>query len=132
MTDKSLSPVTENTAAHSKNGIASTVVISVFTLINLILFFGALIHMDPSAWGGTVPPTEELGEMSILVVAIYGAVLVFLWGWMLAISITHTVCLIFSIRNRKSPLKSIRILSYVLDVLNAVLIVTPILKIWVF
>ena len=114
-----------------RKGLTSTIIISIFVLINLFIFFTMLIHADPADLSAGVNP-EEMGEMSILAFLIYGYVMVFIWGWMLLIALTHAICLIFTIRNRKADSRTIRIINIVLDVCNVALIITPILKIWVF
>ena len=50
-------------------------------------------------------------------------------GWAALIALTHAICLIFTIRNRKSPIKAIRIINLVLDAANIFLIIAPIVRI---
>lgn len=104
-----------------KKRIVSTVILSItlsilliFVLNNLTLdLHKAFENMQSDA------SIEEYGEMSMLVVAIGGlgmivASIVFLTLFINA-TISAGICLIFSIRNRKSCLKPIRIINYVLD-----------------
>ena len=115
-----------------RKGITSTVIISILVLINLFVFFAMLFPGNvEDMFANADADLSEMGELSLLYVAIMGSIVLFFYGWMLAISLTHTICLIFTIRNRKSPLGVIRIINVILDICNIALIVTPILKIWV-
>ena len=114
-----------------KKGLTSTILISILVVINLFLFFTMFINVDPSDLQGSVN-TEEMGEMAMVGLLIVGGVLTVIYGWMLLISLTHIICLIFTIRNRRADAKAIRIINLVLDVCNVILILGPILKIWVF
>ena len=114
-----------------KKGLTSTILISILVVINLFLFFSIFINVDPSDLqvNGS---SEEMGEMVMLEMLVVGGVLAVIYGWMLLIALTHAICLIFTIRNRHADAKAIRCINVVLDVCNALLIVGPILKIWVF
>ena len=50
-----------------RKGLTSTIIISIFVLINLFIFFTMLIHADPADLSAGVNP-EEMGEMSLLAV----------------------------------------------------------------
>ena len=114
-----------------KKGLTSTILISILVVINLFLFFTMFINVDPSdlQYEGS---SSDLDEMVMLEFLIMGGVLAVIYGWMLLIALTHVICLIFTIRNRRADAKAIRIINLVLDVCNVILILGPILKIWVF
>ena len=119
-----------------KTRIPSTIVNSVFVLINGFFMFFLLIPMDYRDLiqnsAESIPQEENMGMLAMVPLLLVGAIVVALIFWMLAIAIMHAIWLIFSIRNRKSPIKAVRVISYVLDASNAILVLAPIIKIIVY
>ena len=119
-----------------KTRIPSTVVISIFVLINSFFMFYLLIPLDfrelLQSTGESMPETENIGMIALVPLLLVGAMIAFFLFWMLAIAITHAILLIFTIKNRKSPLKSVRIINYVLTAANVALIAAPIIKLAVY
>ena len=119
-----------------KTRIPSTVVISIFVLINSFFMFYLLLPMDIRELlqntGEAMPDTENMGMIGMLPLLLVGAVIVFFLFWMLAIAITHAICLIFTIKNRRSPIKSVRIINVILTVANIALVAAPIVKILIY
>ena len=119
-----------------KTRIPSTVVTSIFVLINGFFMFFLLIPMDfrelLQGAGESMPDTENIGMIAMVPLLLIGGMIVFFLGWMLAVAITHAILLIFTVKNRKSPIKAVRIINYVLDVANVILITTPIIKLLTF
>lgn len=119
-----------------KTRIPSTVVASIFVLINGFFTFFLLMPMDLREFlqntGESMPDTENTGMIAMVPLLMVGAVIVFFLFWMLAIAITHAILLIFTIKNRKSPLKPVRIINYVLSAANIALIAAPIIKLAVY
>ena len=119
-----------------KTRIPSTIVNSVFVLINGFFMFFLLIPMDYREIiqnsAESIPQEENMGMLAMVPLLLVGAIVVALIFWMLAIAIMHAIWLIFSIRNRKSPIKAVRVISYVLDASNAILVLAPIIKIIVY
>ena len=112
-----------------KPRITSTVIISALVLINLFFFVTAIAPVDLATFVGD-PLPDNPGEVELLWGGlVVGFVIVFLAGWALSIALTHAICLIFTIKNRRSSLKAIRIINVVLDVANVALIAGPIIKI---
>ena len=119
-----------------KTRIPSTVVTSIFVLIHGFFMFFLLIPMDfrelLQGAGESMPDTENIGMIAMVPLLLIGGMIVFFLGWMLAVAITHAILLIFTVKNRKSPIKAVRIINYVLDVANVILITTPIIKLLTF
>ncbi len=119
-----------------KTRITSTVIISIFVLINGFFTLYLLLPIDLnnliSDSAGSMPEVENAGMIMMMPLLLLGAMVVFFFCWMLAISVTHAICLIFTIKNRKSPIKAVRIINYVLDAANIFLIATPIIKFIMF
>ena len=112
-----------------KPRIASTVIISVLVLINLFFFVTAIAPVDLATFIGD-PLPDNPGEIELLWGGLaVGIVIVLIAAWALSIALTHAICLIFTIKNRNSSLKAVRIINLVLDVANVVLILGPIIKI---
>ena len=112
-----------------KPRITSTVIISVLVLINLFLFVTAIAPLDFAEFVGD-PLPENPGEIELLWGGlVVGVVIMAFVGWTAAIALTHAICLIFTIKNRRSSLKAVRIINIVLDVANVALIIGPIIKI---
>ena len=80
----------------------------------------------------SMPDTENAGMIMLMPLLLVGAVIAFFLFWMLAIVITHSILLIFTIKNRKSPLKPVRIINYVLTAANIILIAAPIIKFLIY
>lgn len=121
-----------------KKRIVSTVILSITLSILLIFVLNNLTLDLHKAFENMQSDAliEEYGDMSMLVVVIGGlgiivASVVFLTLFTNA-TISAGICLIFSIRNRKSCLKSIRIINYVLDGGFAFVIAASITKIILF
>ena len=119
-----------------KTRIPSTIVISIFVLINSFFMFYLLLPMDIRGLlensAGSIPNDENMGMIAMVPMLLAGAVIVFFLFWMLAIAITHAICLIFTIKNRRSPIKSVRIINVILTVANIALVAAPIVKILIY
>ena len=119
-----------------KTRIPSTVIISIFVLINSFFMFFLLIPMDIrellQSSGESMPDADNMGMIAMVPLLLIGAVVVFFLFWMLAIALTHAICLIFTIKNRRSPLRSVRIINYILSVANILLVAAPIIKILIY
>ncbi len=119
-----------------KTRIPSTVVISIFVLINSFFMFYLLLPMDLAELikgsAESMPNVENIGMIALVPMLLVGAMIVFFLFWMLAIAITHAICLIFTIKNRRSPIKSVRMINYILTAANIALIAAPIIKILVY
>ena len=115
-----------------KTRIPSTVVTSIFVTINGFFMFYLLLPMDlrelAQSTADSMPNEENIGMIAMVPLLIIGAMVVFFLFWMLAIAITHAILLIFTIKNRKSPLKPVRIINYILTAANILLIAAPIVK----
>jgi hypothetical protein len=112
-----------------KPRITSTVIISVLVLINLFFFLSVIAPLNLADVVGD-PLPEKPGEVALIWGGLaVGVAIAAFAGWALSIAVTHAICLIFTIKNRHSTLKAVRIINVVLDVANAVLIVGPIIKI---
>lgn len=115
---------------NNNKRIISTVIISILVLINLyIVFFVFCKNPLSSIFDGKID-AEKTGIIGAFFAALavgvaYAIVLI----WHIVIIILHLVCLFFTIRNCKSILKPVRIINYVLDFLNVVLIITPLILI---
>ena len=110
-----------------KSRIPSTVVISILVLINLYFLCVAILPLDIGALISPLP--EEHDAITLLWTGIAAGVAILTFeAWALSIAITHAICLIFTVKNRKSPFKAVRIINIVLDVANVFLIVAPITK----
>ncbi len=109
---------------RDKPRITSTVIISIFLLINIILTCSLFMIGFKSI------KAEEGQEAGIIFVALFAGVgIVFVLLIYAAIVVSSGVCLAFSVANRKSTLKPVRIISYCYDGLLAAVIVTSIIKI---
>ena len=119
-----------------KTRIPSTIVSSIFVTINGFLMFYLLLPMDFRELlensAQSMPDTENAGMIMLMPLLLVGAVIAFFLFWMLAIVITHSILLIFTIKNRKSPLKPVRIINYVLTAANIILIAAPIIKFLIY
>ena len=119
-----------------KTRIPSTIVTAIFVQINSFFMFFFLLPMDLhqllESSAESMPETDGMGMIAMVPLLLVGAVIVFFLFWMLAIAITHAICLIFTIRNRRSPIKSVRIINVVLTVANIALVAAPIVKILIY
>ena len=119
-----------------KTRIPSTVVSSAFVIINGFFMFFLLLPMDFSellkSSAESMPSTENIGMIAMMPLLLVGAMIAFFIFWMLAIAITHAILLVFTIKNRKSPLKPVRIINCILSVANIALITAPIIKFLVY
>lgn len=119
-----------------KTRVPSTVIISIFVLINSFFMFFLLIPMDIRELlqnsGESMPDADNMGMIAMVPLLLIGAVVVFFLFWMLAIALTHAICLIFTIKNRKSPLRSVRVINYILSAANILLVAAPIIKILIY
>lgn len=112
-----------------KKRIVSTVIISVLVLINLFIFTTRLMPLDLTEFIGSPLPEDPDGITLMWTALAAGVAMLTFIGWAASIAITHAICLIFTIKNRKSPLKAVRIINLVLDAANVFLIVAPIVRI---
>ena len=114
-----------------RKGLVSTIIISVLCTFNL--FFTCFLHLpfniEEFLGNNQVNIKEENFYAAMLMAGIAGMFLLMVYAWMLLIMVMHSVCLIFTIRNRKASLKWVRIYNYVLDVVNGFLITAPLVKI---
>ena len=119
-----------------KTRIPSTIVTAIFVQINSFFMFFLLLPMDLrellESSAESMPDTDNMGMIAMVPLLLMGAVIVFFLFWMLAIAITHAILLIFTIKNRKSPLKPVRIINYILTAANIILIAAPLLKILLY
>lgn len=119
-----------------KTRIPSTVIISIFVLINSFFMFFLLIPMDIrellQSSEESMPDADNMGMIAMVPLLLIGAVVVFFLFWMLAIALTHAICLIFTIKNRRSPLRSVRVINYILTAANILLVAAPIIKILIY
>lgn len=119
---------------YDKPRIASTIVLGVFLITSLILS----ILLIPVTWGAVKAAADAAkdnadsaegavvaGGVTAFALAI-GMILVFLVY--IGTLITSSICLPFAIKNRKSTLKPIRIISYVYDGLFGAVLVLSIVK----
>ena len=105
-----------------RKGIVSTVIISILIFIGLNLMIGIWIESPFDVFPENQGSAEEYGEIGMILVLIYAAAVLWIFSIPIVIMITHSICLIFTIKNRKSRYKSIRVINYVLDGLNIFLI----------
>ncbi len=121
-----------------KKRITSTIILSIILIILLLFVLPNLTLNLHEAFENMKSDTsiEEYGPMAILVVAIGALGMLFaiaIYCMLFAAAATAAgVCLIFTIRNRKSCLKPIRIINYVLDGGFAFVIVASVTKIILF
>ena len=112
-----------------KKGILSSIIISIISVINLVSFLVILLPFDAEELVENNKQKEEVEAMALMFLGIVvGAAILLLYVWIIAIALTHIICLIFTIKNRKSDSKGIRLCNYVLDVVNLFLIIAPLVK----
>lgn len=115
-----------------KKGIVSSVIISIICVTNLLIFLIVLMPFDAKELIENNRIEDDVEFMMLAVVgAAVGFAILIIYVWIFLTAVTHVICLAFSIRNRRSESKGIRIYNYVLDVVNAFLIIGPIIKILV-
>ena len=120
---------------------SSTIIIGIFIVISAILIawlvpFNLKEHLAGLAESSNGNVPENAGEMIIIynVVAAIGGLAILIAAYVPAfiILINSFISLIFSIKNRKSISKTIRIVNYVYDSILVVFIVFSIVKIVLF
>ncbi len=121
-----------------KKRITSTIILSIILTI-LLIFVLPNLTLNLHESFENIKSNASMGEygpMAILVVAVGAIGMVFAIAiyciLFAAVAITSGVCLIFTIRNRKSCLKPIRIINYVLDGGFSFVIVASVIKIILF
>ena len=112
--------------SYDKPRITSTIVISIFFLATAgftvpSLFAYSWKAIDEATARGTA------GDVFVAIFAAFGIVLYLIY--LGAVIVECAILLPLSISNRKSTLKPVRIISYVLDVLIGALILASIIKI---
>ena len=110
---------------YDKKRITSTVILGIFLAI--AIFVGIMFARISLTELKAENPEEAVGlvfAVLILVVFVFMA-----YG---LIIIASAICLPFAIRNRRSTLKAVRIISYIYDAAFALLIVLSIVKIITF
>ena len=120
---------------YDKKRITSTVIIGVilticlvFTIILLPISWSALeAAIEESKSSQTSPGGEAAATGALALAAAIGVVLVVIIE--IAILIANGICLPFAIKNRRSTLKPIRIISYVYDGLIGAMMLTATVKI---
>ena len=111
-----------------KKCITSTVIISVLVLSGLF-WMRCILPVTLADLAVTLPEgSENMGMMLMFYGAVAGIAFLTFCFLDLAILITHSICLIFTVKNRRSCLKSVRIINYVLDGLNVLLIAAALIK----
>ncbi len=120
---------------------SSTIIIGIFIVISAILVvwlipFNLNEHLARLAENSNSNIPENAGEMIIIyngVAAIGGlAILIAAYVPAFIILINSSISLIFSIKNKKSTSKTIRITNYVYDVILVIFILFGIVKIVLF
>ena len=120
---------------------SSTIIIGIFIIISSILVawlvpFNLKEHLARLAESSSSSVPENAGEMIIIynVVAAIGGLAILIAAYVPAfiILINSFISLIFSIKNRKSISKTIKIVNYAYDAILVVFIVFSIVKIVLF
>lgn len=120
---------------------SSTIIIGIFIVISSILVawlvpFNLKEHLDRLAENSSSNVPENAGEMIIIYngVAATGGLAILIAAYVPAfiILINSFISLIFSIKNRKSISKTIRIVNYAYDAILVVFIVFSIIKLILF
>ena len=119
---------------YDKPRIASTIIIGIILTISLII----TISLLPITWGQISEAIKQNSQsqesaagqvtsaFALSLVAAMGLAVLIIVNFSLAIS--NGICLLFSIKNRKSIFLPVRIISYVYDVALAFVIVTSLVK----
>ena len=120
---------------YDKKRITSTVILGIFLVISILiaLIFISLTWADiDAAMESAKQETQDdpAGQMVVggAIALSLGIVIVLAIGAYGLLLINDTIFLIFSIRNRKSTLKPIRIISYIYDGAFGILIAISIVK----
>ena len=120
---------------------SSTIIIGIFIVISAILIawlvpFNLKEHLARLAENSSSNVPENAGEMIIIYngVAAFGGLAILIAAYVPAfiILINSSISLIFSIKNKKSTSKTIRITNYVYDVILVIFILFGIVKIVLF
>ena len=120
---------------YDKPRIASTIVISVFATIALVITLLTLPinwEMVKEAVDNTADNADNAAGAVAggFVIALFGALAVVLTiALNIANVISMSICLPFSLKNRKSTLKPIRIISYVLDGVTGLILLANIVRV---
>lgn len=115
-----------------KKGILSTIIITIISIINLGIFLVVLLPFNAQELVEANQGKEEMEAMALMFLGIVvGLAILIMYVWIIVIALTHVICLIFTLKNRKSDVRGIRIYNYVLDAVNVFLIIGPIVKILV-
>lgn len=110
-----------------KKRIASTIMISILTVINMIITI-SYISLDMSAERLEILESNEgYGAALAMIAFAYASMMIF--SWFIFIALSHTLCIPFSIRNLNSPVLAVRIINIVLIVAGAFLVVASLIKI---
>ena len=128
----------EDKKKYDKPRIASTIVIGVFLIIGVVLAltfvgftWGTVNQMVEEAKNSSDDPAGQVaGAGVVALVGVIGVVLIFLVY--IGVTIAMSICLPFAIKNRKSTLKPIRIISYVMDGLIGSTLLLSIIKMLLF
>ena len=120
---------------YDKPRIASTIIIGIFTTLCLIATI-IILPFDWSTVKEAVDNTAEssdsaagavVGGFAVALFGVLGIALVFIVA--VANAINSSICLPFAIKNKKSTLKPIRIISYVYDGIIGSLLLVNVIKI---
>ena len=112
-----------------KKRITSTVILGIILLslfILIIIFFP--ISLKEIANSGSSESAEEEGARAIGLIFVYILIIPLLLIASFGAVIIGGICLPFSIRNRLSTLKAVRIISYIYDGLFGLIIILGIIK----
>ena len=109
---------------YDKPRTTSTVIIGVFLLINIVL----AIMLYP-VWWSTIKISETDPAAAPFIALFAGLGVVFVLLIFVAIAVVSLILFFFSLNNRKSTLKQIRITSIVFDSLLGALFVASVIKI---
>ena len=115
---------------YDKKRITSTIILGIILTILIIL---TIIFLPTSLSALQEEASEQesaAGSIALIFVGVIGLVLIFFFQ--IAINVVSGICLIFSIKNRQSTLKPIRIISYVMDALFFAVNITTLVKIIIF
>ena len=108
---------------YDKPRITSTIIIGIFMTITIVII--GLLY--PVSWKAiNEAGSGNVGDVFVVFFAALGIVLII---FVLAFTLIPSIlCLIFSIKNRHSTVKAVRIISYVYDGLISAAIVAAVLK----
>ncbi len=109
---------------YDKPRVTSTVIIGIFLVINAIL----AIALYP-VWWSSIKVAEEDPAAAPFVALFAGLGVVMILFIYVAIAAVSLVLFLFSLNNRKSTLKSIRITAIVMDSLLGAMLVASVVKI---